>query len=97
MKRSDRIHLAVSAVYAMLLTMALVGFLLEPNPMVYPNWNGLAVSLGPIAGTPVVILITLIQMARRKISLGTGLVAIVVLLAISFLCLALTWPIMMGI
>jgi hypothetical protein len=98
MTKSDKKHWIVVLIYGGLLCLSLVAFLREPNPNPGGfDLNGLFQILGPTIGTFVLMGFTVVQMVGKRISLACGIGAIALLVVVSFLCLAMTLPIMMHI
>ena len=96
MTNSAKKHWMVVLAYGGLLCISLIVFLKEPNWRIgLTAWNGLFQLVGPTIGTFVLMTVIVIQMARKKISLASGICAIVFLAAVSYMCLAFTIPIMM--
>ncbi len=60
-------------------------------------WNGLFQAFGPTLGTLVLSTGTLFLMMRKRISIAHGLASVMLLIAISLLCLVVTVPVMMGV
>lgn len=78
------------------------GGLLIVSVFVDPNWGveGVASNLtfwilGPTLGTFLLLVGTLALVAGRKISIQSGIAAVVFLVAVSLVCLSVTVPIMM--
>ncbi len=95
MSRSDRDYWIIILSYSGFLCLSLAVFLLAPAGIaavtVFP------VTLGPMVGSPILALISVVQMLRKKITVATGVGSIAVLAAVSFVCIMLTFPILMGI
>ena len=97
MTSSEKNHWRVVLTYGGLLVISLLVFLVHPNWR-RPGgaaWNDLFQILGPTIGTFVLSAIMLVRMAGRKISLVNGILAVLLLAAISLGCLAVTMPIFM--
>jgi hypothetical protein len=60
-------------------------------------WNVLFQAFGPTLGTLVLSTRTLLLMMRKRISIANGLASVMLLIAISLLCLVVTVPVMMGV
>ncbi len=95
MSSIEKKHWSVVIVYAGLLILSV---------FVDPNWrvNGVAWNLtfwilGPTFGTLLLSAGTLVLVARRKVSIRNGIVAIAFLIVVSLICLFLTVPIMMSV
>jgi hypothetical protein len=99
MSKKDKTHWIVVIIYISLLCISLVVFMKNPNPKptVGPYWNGLFQCLGPTIGTFLLVGLSVLKMAGKKISLFCGIGTIALLVVVSFICLALTMPIMMHI
>ncbi len=98
MTKSDKKHWIVVLVYGVLLFISLVVFLKEANWRIGGlAWNLAFQVFGPTIGTIVLAGFTLVQMVGKRISLACGLGAIAFLVSVSFMCLAMTIPIMMHI
>ena len=93
MTKSDKKHWIVALIYGVLLCLSLFAFLKNPHCKI----AGIAQILGPTIGTIVLAGFMMVQMAGKRISLACGIGAIAFLVVISFICMALTIPIMMGI
>lgn len=98
MTKSDKKHWIVVLIYGSLLLISLGVFLKEPRWRIGGiAWNGLFQGLGPTLGTFLLVGFTTLQMVGKRISLACGFGSIAFLIVISFICLALTLPIMMSI
>jgi hypothetical protein len=95
---SEKRHWIVVLAYSGLLGLSLVLFFADANRRIgRVAWNALFQAFAPTIGTGVLLLGTLVQMVRARISVLNGIAAIVLIVAVSFVCLALTIPIMMGV
>ena len=98
MTKSEKKHWIVVLIYGGLLCLSLVAFLKEPNWRVGGiAWNGLFLCLGSTIGTFLLVGFTVLQMIGKRISLACGMGAVALLVVVSFMCMALTMPILMGI
>ncbi len=91
---------ALVLLYGSMLCLSLVVFLVEPNPHPgsgEPMWNAVFQLLGPTLGTLIFVVALCVQILRARISLVSGLIAILFLVAISILCLVLAGPILMSV
>jgi hypothetical protein len=93
----EKSHWRLVLFYVGLLALSALAFVAYPNPMMSPNWNGLFQIFGPTIGTLLLSGFTLMRVVGGRVSIVNGVAAILLLVAISFGCLALTMPIMMGI
>jgi hypothetical protein len=96
MSNSDRMCWATVLFYDALLCLSLVTFLHGPFAFAL-DLNGLFQLVGPTIGTLLLVVTLGFQMQKGRISRTSGFLAIASLIVISFLCLALTMPIFMGI
>ena len=95
---SEKRYWIIILAYCGLLCVSLLLFLAEPDWRIGAvAWNALFQAFGPTVGTIILLLVALVQMARRKISVLNGVGGIMFIMAVSFVCLLLTVPIMMGV
>lgn len=95
---SEKRYWIILLTYCGLLCLSLLLFVADPDWRIgVIAWNGLFQMFGPTVGTIVLLLVTLAQLARRKISVLNGVVGMILLMAVSFVCLFLTVPIMRGV
>ena len=95
MSRSDRNYWIGILSYSGFLCLSLAVFLSDPPGI--PAVIGLPACLGHVIGSPILALISVVQMLRKKITVATGVGSIAVLATVSFVCIMLTFPILMGI
>ncbi len=93
----EKSHWRLVLFYAGLLALSALAFVVYPNSMMGPNWNLLSQMSGPTIGTLLLSGFTLMRVVGGRVSTVNGLAAILLLVAVSFGCLALTVPIMMGV
>jgi len=95
---SEKRYWIIILAYCGLLCVSLLLFLAEPDWRIGAvAWNALFQAFGPTVGTIILLLVALVQMARRNISVLNGVGGIMLIMAVSFVCLLLTVPIMMGV
>ncbi len=95
MASNEKRHWCITVGYAALLV---------ASALTSPHWsigdllrNGLLQILAPTVGTLVLSAGTLVLMLRRRISIAHGVASIVLLVAVSLVCLCITIPPMMHI
>jgi len=95
---SEKRYWIIILAYCGLLCVSLLLFFAEPDWRIGAvAWNALFQAFGPTVGTIILLLVALVQMARRNISVLNGVSGIMLIMAVSFVCLLLTVPIMMGV
>ncbi|HSW02469.1 MAG TPA: hypothetical protein VLI39_20060 [Sedimentisphaerales bacterium] len=93
---SEKRYWIILLTYCGLLCLSLLLFVADPDWRIGTvAWNAFFQVFGPTVGTIVLLLVTLVQLARRKISVLNGVVGMILLMAVSFVCLFLIVPIMM--
>ncbi len=92
MNRWEKIHWIIILVYEGLLCLSLVTFLKDPGSS--PKIASFATALGPTIGTIILVGVTLVHIAGRRMRPACGLCVIAFLVAVSLVCLILAVPLM---
>jgi hypothetical protein len=95
MRASEKRHWMVVLVYTGLLCLSLLLFPANPEWRIGRiAWNAAFQLLGSTIGTGILLAGKLTQMVGARVSVLHGVVTVVLLAGVSFVCLALTIPIM---
>lgn len=92
MNRCEKIHWIIILVYEGLLCLSVATFLKDPfsSPMI----ASFTAMFGPTIGTIILVGVTLVHIAGRRIRPACGLCAIALLAAVALVCLVLAVPLM---